>query len=146
MATHSSILAQEMPPQRSWQGTVHGVTKSQTWIVDYITIEDKFLKKKKIVVFYRDWCPWSVAKSFNPMDCSSPGSSAHGIFQARILEWVVISFSRGSPWPTDWTQVSCVSCRAGRYFYHWATWEAHRSVLLLLFMFRYLIHLVVVLQ
>ena len=34
-----------------------------------------------------------------PMGCSSPGSSVHGIFQARILEWVVISFSRGSPDP-----------------------------------------------
>ena len=42
----------------------------------------------------------------NPMDCSLPGSSARGIFQARILEWVAISFSRGSSQPRDWTQVS----------------------------------------
>ena len=39
----------------------------------------------------------------NPMDCSLPGSSVHGIFQARVLEWVAISFSRGSSWPRDWT-------------------------------------------
>ena len=45
----------------------------------------------------------------NPMDCSLPGSSVHGILQARILEWVAISFSRGSSWPRDWTHVSCVS-------------------------------------
>ena len=42
----------------------------------------------------------------DPVDCSSPGSSVQGIFQARILEWVAISFSRGSSWPRDWTQVS----------------------------------------
>ena len=40
----------------------------------------------------------------NPMDCSPPGSSIHGILQARILEWVAISFSRGSSWPWNWTQ------------------------------------------
>ena len=42
--------------------------------------------------------------------CSLPGSSVHGILQARILEWVAISFSRRSFWPEDWTHVSCISC------------------------------------
>ena len=55
-----------------------------------------------------------VAQSYsalcNPMDCSPPGSSVHGILQARILEWIAISFSRGSSWPRDRTHVSCVSC------------------------------------
>ena len=41
----------------------------------------------------------------NPMDCSLPGSSVYGILQARILEWVAISFSRGSSRPRNWTQV-----------------------------------------
>ena len=45
----------------------------------------------------------------NPMDYSPPGSSVHGIFQARILESVVISFSRGSSPPRDWTWVSCIA-------------------------------------
>ena len=45
-----------------------------------------------------------------------PGFSVHGIFQARILEWVTISFSRGSSQPRDCTRVSCVSCSAGRVF------------------------------
>ena len=57
----------------------------------------------------------------NPVDCSPPGSSFHGIFQARILEWVAISFSRGSSWPRDRTQVSHI---AGRCFNLWATREA----------------------
>ena len=43
------------------------------------------------------------------MDCSLPGSSVHKILQARILEWVAISFSRGSSWPRDWTCISWVS-------------------------------------
>ena len=46
----------------------------------------------------------------DPMDHSPPSSSVHGIFQARILEWVAISFSKGSSWPRDWTRVFCVSC------------------------------------
>ena len=46
----------------------------------------------------------------NPMDCSPPGSSVHEVFQARILEWVAISFSRGSSQPRDWNCVSWVSC------------------------------------
>ena len=49
----------------------------------------------------------------NPKDCSPPGSSVHGILQARILEWVAIPFSRGSSSSRDWTQVSCI---AGRFF------------------------------
>ena len=47
----------------------------------------------------------------DPMDYSLPGSSVHGIFQARVLEWIAISFSRGSSWPRDRTQVSCVAGR-----------------------------------
>ena len=46
-----------------------------------------------------------------PMDCSLPGSSVHGILQARILEWVAIPYSRGSSWPRDWTHVSCIAGR-----------------------------------
>ena len=44
------------------------------------------------------------------MDCSPPGSSVHGIFQARILEWVAISYSRGSSRPRDQTHISCIFC------------------------------------
>ena len=48
------------------------------------------------------------------VDCSLPGSSVHGILQARILEWVAIAFSRGSSQPRDWTQV-CLNCRQTLY-------------------------------
>ena len=46
----------------------------------------------------------------DPMDCSLPGSSVHGTFQLRILEWVAISCFRGSSQPQEGTQVSCASC------------------------------------
>ena len=56
----------------------------------------------------------------NPRDCSLPGSSVHGIFQTRILEWVAISSSRGSSRPRDQTWVSCI---VDRRFTVWATRE-----------------------
>ena len=64
----------------------------------------------------------SVAQSCltlcDPMDCSPPGSSVHGILQARILEWVAISSSRGSSQPRVPT---CISCIGRQMLYHWAT-------------------------
>ena len=86
-------------------------------------------------------CSWSKKKSFSllrmvlavglslhsvnqsclalcdPLDCSLPDSSVHGIFQARILEWIAIySSSKGSSRLRDWTRISCVSCTAGGFF------------------------------
>ena len=65
-------------------------------------------------------CEVEVAQSCptlcNPMDYSLPGSSVHGILQARVLEWVAISFSRGSSLPRDWTRVSRI---VGRHFNRW---------------------------
>ena len=55
------------------------------------------------------------------LDCSPPGSSVYGISRVRILEWVAISFSRGSSWPRDWP---CVSCIGRQVLYHWANREA----------------------
>ena len=58
-----------------------------------------------------------MSDSCDPMDCSLPGSSVHGILLARILEWFVISFSKGSSQPRTWTLVSCIT---GRFFTSWA--------------------------
>ena len=55
------------------------------------------------------------------MDCSPPGSSVHGILQARILEWAAMSSSRGSSQLRDWT---CSSYNGRQILYYWATWEA----------------------
>ena len=56
----------------------------------------------------------------DPMDCSLPGSSVHGILQAIVLEWIAIPFSRGSSWPGDRTWVSHI---VDRWFTIWATRE-----------------------
>ena len=58
---------------------------------------------------------------WDPVDFRPPGSSVHGILQARILEWIAIPFSRGSSRPRDGTGVSHI---AGRFFISWATREA----------------------
>ena len=60
----------------------------------------------------------------NPMDCSAPGLSTHGIFQARILEWVAISFSRGQSRSRDRSCVSCISCTSRQFFTNRTTSEA----------------------
>ena len=65
-----------------------------------------------------------VSDSCDPMNCSPPGSSVPGIFQARILEWVAISFSRQSSLFRDQMLISCVSCTGRWILYHWAIWEA----------------------
>ena len=62
---------------------------------------------------------------FDPVACSPPGSSVHGILQTRILEWVTIPLPRGSSWLRDWSPVSCL---AGRLSTIWATREAHTGL------------------
>ena len=57
------------------------------------------------------------------LDCSLPGFSVHGIFQARILDCVAISYSRGSSRPSDWTWFSCISCIVRWILYHSDTWD-----------------------
>ena len=70
--------------------------------------------------------PWtryinSHAQSYptlcNPIDCSAPGCSVHGIFQARILEWDTISYPRGSSQPRDRTNIFCISCIGRQIFF-----------------------------
>ena len=82
------------------------------------------LKRQRVV------CCCLVAKSClslcDPMGCSQPGSSVHGILQARILEWAAVSFSRGSSRPRDWTSVSCIGCIGRQTPYRWATREAQQ--------------------
>ena len=72
---------------------------------------------RMICVFSRSAC----LTLWGPTDCSPPGSSVHGISQARILEWVAISSSRGSSWPRDRAPISCI---ARWILYHWDTWKA----------------------
>ena len=114
--------------KRAWGTTVHGVTKSQTWLNDLST-------NKHVLQLHELQPIWLLCPPLSPetevaqlcltlcdtMDCSLPGSSIHGIFQARVLEWVAISFSRGSSQTRDRILVSCT---AGRHFTVWATRKA----------------------
>ena len=87
----------------------------------YNTLFFLFLYKHKPTMKSESYSCSVMSDSLRPMDWSLPGSSVHGILQARILEWVVILFSRGSSQPRDQTQVSCI---AGGFFTNWATRKA----------------------
>ena len=75
-----------------------------------------FVKNSKTLKWPLNGCAWgqSCPTLFDLMRCSPPGSSAHGIFQARVLEWA--AYPRGSCWPRDWAHISCSSALAGEFF------------------------------
>ena len=103
-----SKLRELVRNREAWPAAVHEVTKSRTQLSDWTELTDDCCLVA--LTLYLTLC--------DPTDCSPPGSSAHGILQARILEWVAISSSGGSPWPRDQTRVSCI----GRWIlYHWDT-------------------------
>ena len=83
------------------------------------------------IIFLKNYCEVLVAQACptlcNPMDYSPPGSSVHGILQARKLKWIAMPSSRGSSQPRDWTRVSCP---ARRFFNVWATRKAYSLELL----------------
>ena len=100
----------------SYDGWQFFHTRNMGWtctiyILDYVVAVS--LKSVLILQSCRTLCKLT--------DCSLPGSSAYGMLQARIMEWVVIPFSRGPSWPRDWTQVFCI---AGKFFTTWAIREA----------------------
>ena len=87
-----------------WWGRGAGYSLAESW--EYSKVQSEVAQP----------CPTLC----DPMDHSLPGSSVHGIFQANVLEWVAISFFRGSSQPRDWAWVSHI---AGRGFIVWATRE-----------------------
>ena len=94
--------------------------KSLLYGPQYVLVHPELLLEAQVHACHAQSCPTFCGT----VDCSPPGSSVHGIFQSRILEWVAILFSRGWSRPRDWTRVSCVSCIGRRILYHCATWEA----------------------
>ena len=129
----------------SW-AAIYGVAQSRTWLSDstelnWTSMGSSLPMNWAHVSYIGRWilCHWATWEALiyplkvevkscptlrDPMDCSLPGSSAHGIFQARVLEWLAISFSRGSSQPMDQTQVSHI---VGRCFTVWATREVLKS-------------------
>ena len=117
MATHSIILAWRIP----WMEEPGGLQsmESQTVRHDWVTNNFTFFK-----VFVCMLVAQSCLTLCNPMNCNMPDSSVCGILQARILEWVAISFSRRSSQSRDQTRVTCI---AGKFFTIWATREVSFS-------------------
>ena len=136
---HQTPLSMEFPRQEYWRGLPfpspgnppdprseprrHGNPRicyfsliHDDAVLFYITLPTDIANSFHIIVkvLVAQSC-WTLC---DPMDCSPPGSSVHGISQARILERVAISFSKESSLPRNWTQVSC---SAGRFFSDWAT-------------------------
>ena len=156
MATHSSILAWRIPwieepgqmqstgSQRVGHDWVTSLIKDICIGYQYKCIHWRILsnylrqlRKFSLKVFpplffplkvclFQKVCAQMCPTLCDPMDCSPSGSSVHGILQARVLEWVAISFSRGSSWPRDWTPVFCI---AGRCF----TFCVSREALMIVF-------------
>ena len=106
-------LREIMEGREAWHAAVHGVANSRTWLSNSTPPTTKVKGEGEVV----QSCPTLC----DPMDCNLLGFSVHGILQARILEWIAISFSKGSSRPRDWTRVSRIG---GRRFNLWATREA----------------------
>ena len=124
LALHSRV-GSETPTalpfaQTAWDSLVlvsvsqHTLKRCNKASASVTAIHEKALKSESVSCLVLSTSLW-------PTDCTTPCSSVHGISQARIREWVAVSFSRGSSQPRDWTQVSCI----GRWWlYHWASREA----------------------
>ena len=117
------FLGCEMNSQSQWP--LPGLCCS--WLYQFASCEHLSLCHTSILA--QGWmCVCSAAQLCptlcDPMDCNPPGFSAHGIFQVRILEWVVISYSRGFSRSGDQINVSCIFFIVGRFFTHWAIREA----------------------
>ena len=102
--------------REAWRVVVHGVEKSWTWLSDWTELNWIILTTNVLKLSLHVLSRSVMSNSCDPMYYSLPGSSVHGISQARILEWIAISFSRGSSQPRDQTHVSYTSCLASIFF------------------------------
>ena len=97
--THRSLLAGwDFLPHHNLSLHVGCSREYENLVMRYSSDEMKIKSESEVAQLCPTLC--------DPVDCSPPCSSVHGVFQARVLEWVAISFSRGSSWPRDQTQVS----------------------------------------
>ena len=107
----------EKADQRSGAGNVQNEPRTSSWARN----QGSLGSCPKLLIVLSLNCVWLF---YDSMDYSPSGSSVHRIFQTRILEWVVISFSQGSSQTRDQTHISCF----GRWiFYHWPTRKANQK-------------------
>ena len=117
-----------MPLLSPWRPPILTVSPLCTWLRTFSETQFEIFSCLWEIATWRYWsevaqlCPTLC----DPVDSSLRGSAVNGIFQAKILEWAALSFSRASSQPRDRTRVSCI---ADRHFTVWATREAHMEVL-----------------
>ena len=102
------------------------------WIVAESAMHRSLWQFRPLSTLESEWVSVCVCPTLcDLMECSPPGSSAQGIFQARILGWVAIfpTPADRSSQPRDWIHVSCVSCIGRWILYHCTTWEAFQSLI-----------------
>ena len=119
-AREISIMLQQLLSE--WKIIMRCVINTLTFRLPAIGLSLTFLSDSICM------CAQSCLTFYDPMDCSPPGSSVPGVFQARILEGVAIPDSRGSSQPRDWTLDSCVSYTGRRVLNHCATWKASDNI------------------
>ena len=100
----------------------HDWATELNWEIRVYSLSYCLCGAQQIFIKYFIFCVFCVSDSAclilcDTINCSLPHSSIHGVLQARILEWIAMPFSRGSSWPRDQTQVSCI---ADRFFTTWA--------------------------
>ena len=145
MAAHQAPPSRRFSRQEHWSGVgCHFLLSAWKWKVKVKSLSHVWLlvtpwtathQTPPSMGFSRqeDWsgvplCAQSCPILCNPMDCSPPGSSVHCIFQAKLLDWVAISFSRASSQPRDLTCVCGISCIDWQILYHCATWYLWHTV------------------
>ena len=92
-------------------GCVYKTIQKSDWILLKLLFHRNVIINTGLKLSVKVLLAWSCLILCNPIDSNLPDSSVHGIFQARVLEWVAISFSRGSSQPRDWTRVFRIAVR-----------------------------------
>ena len=106
--------------REAWRAVIHEVAKSGTWLSDWTELTDPTLHNRLHACLFAQLC----LTLWDHMDCSLPGFSVHGVFQAKISEWVAISYSKGSFPLRDWPCVSWISFICRWILYHSLIWDA----------------------
>ena len=116
------------PVRSGGTGSMHKNLKAELDLEELKILVGKVLDKPRQTCVCMLSCPVVSHSLWLQGQTNSPGCSVRGTLQARILEWVAMSSSKETSWPRDRTDVSCVSCLAGRFFIIGATWEEVHAV------------------